>query len=42
MNDLIWIGNTLYPRWIVLAVPLALILTPYLVAAAVSGMRKRH
>jgi hypothetical protein len=41
MNDLIWIGNTLYPRWLVMAVPLALIFAPYLVAGVVSSMRKR-
>lgn len=22
MSDLIWVGNTLYPRWIVIVVPL--------------------
>jgi hypothetical protein len=21
MNDLVWVGNTLYPRWLVIAVP---------------------
>lgn len=30
MSELIWVGNTLYPRWFVIAVPLALVLTPFL------------
>lgn len=42
MNDLIWIGNTLYPRWFVMAVPLALVITPYVIAAVVSGLRRKR
>ena len=25
MNELIWVGNTLYPRWFVIAVPIVII-----------------
>lgn len=25
MNELIWVGNTLYPRWFVIAVPAAVL-----------------
>ncbi len=36
MTDLIWIGNTLYPRWIVFAVPLLVVVAIYVFAALVS------
>ena len=32
MTDLIWVGNTLYPRWFVFAVPIAIVIVPYLIA----------
>lgn len=35
MNELIWVGNTLYPRWFVLAVPTAIFLTPLLIAGVI-------
>jgi hypothetical protein len=38
MSDLIWIGNTLYPRWFVFSVPLAALL---LLAVIVILIRSR-
>ena len=29
MSDLIWVGNTLYPRWVVFVVPLAATLVSF-------------
>lgn len=36
MTDLIWFGNTLYPRWIVFSVPLLVVVAIYVFAALVS------
>ena len=32
MSDLIWVGNTLLPRWIVFASPVAVVVVIYLFA----------
>ncbi len=40
MNDLIWVGNTLYPRWFAIAVPVALISVPFLVVGIASLVRR--
>jgi len=39
MTDLIWIGNTLYPRWIVFAIPIVVVVAIYVFAAIVSQER---
>lgn len=39
MTDLIWVGNTLLPRWIVFAVPIALVMLPYLIAGVIATLR---
>jgi hypothetical protein len=40
MNDLIWVGNTLYPRWIVIAVAVVLFIAPFMVASVVQILRR--
>ena len=35
MAELIWVGNTIYPRWFVIAVPTALALAPFLLIGVV-------
>jgi hypothetical protein len=40
MDDLIWIGNSLYPRWVVFAAPLGALLVVYLVVAAIVQVRR--
>lgn len=39
LNDLIWVGNTLYPRWFVFAVPSVAIFCLIAMSAAVSHWR---
>lgn len=39
MNELIWIGNTLYPRWFVIAVPVAMVAVPFGIYGLVSLIR---
>jgi len=39
MSELIWVGNTLYPRWFVFSVPLAVLLSVALLAVFL--LRKR-
>ncbi len=39
LNDLIWVGNTLYPRWFVFGVPAVAILCLIALSAAVSYWR---
>jgi hypothetical protein len=39
LNDLIWVGNTLYPRWFVFAVPSVAILFLITMSAVVSYWR---
>lgn len=36
MNDLIWIGNTLYPRWIVFLIPVLAVVGLYVFCAFVN------
>lgn len=36
MQELIWVGNTLYPRWLVIAVPVALVVVPFMIYGLVS------
>lgn len=46
MNDLIWVGNTLYPRWIVFAAfgltAIAMIGVPYALQMFVRRVLQRH
>ena len=39
MSELIWVGNTLYPRWFVFAVPMALVAAPFVIAGIVTLFR---
>ena len=41
MSDLIWIGNTLYPRWFVIGVVGLVFLTPFVIGALVSILRRK-
>lgn len=45
MSDLIWIGNTLYPRWFVFAVPtvmlVASVVAGWLLSWSISKLRRR-
>lgn len=41
MGDLIWIGNTLYPRGFVIAVVAAIFIAPFIIAAIVSAFSGR-
>lgn len=40
MNDLIWIGNTLYPRWFVIAIAAAVFIAPFVIAAIIQFFGK--
>lgn len=40
MDELIWVGNTLYPRWFVIAVPAAVFLTGLLLVGIASRRRR--
>lgn len=40
MTDLIWIGNALFPRWIVFAVPIAAVIVVYLFAYLVTSKER--
>ncbi len=42
MDDLIWIGNTLYPRWFVMAIPAAVFIAPFLVVWAWRAIRSQR
>lgn len=41
MNDLIWIGNTLYPRWFVFAVTaVAIVAASFAIGAVIVGIQE--
>ena len=40
MNELIWIGNTLYPRWFVIAFVAGNFLVPFVMAGIIAIMRR--
>jgi hypothetical protein len=42
MNDLIWIGNTLYLRWFVIAVPVTVLLVIIVVAAVAAHLSDKE
>jgi hypothetical protein len=42
MDDLIWIGNTLYPRWIVLLVMGLIVLVPVALLSILADNAERH
>lgn len=40
MSDLIWVGNTLYPRWFVIIIVVMVFLTPFIIAGIVQIVLK--
>ena len=42
MTDLIWVGNTLLPRWLVFATVLLICMSPLIVGCIVRACLKRR